>query len=389
MNINWNRKYFTIAVYATCAVIVSAIAVMVIFNFDSVMAKLSVLGAVTTPIIIGIFCAYLLNPLMTRIETGPLKKLSDSTNKKYRSKARGIALTLTMLLVLVILGLIALHSFFCTLFLGVNTCFFLYTMMTIPVMLYYLFLTCEKKVFKRGTLLFSLCSLAFLGAALVFDHFCDPFFYTFRRPLTLNETDLMRTINIAFNIALLFGFSTLFILEIHNLINKLNETNDRLNYIATHDALTGLYNRHSLTGALSALKTSERPFCIVMGDLDDFKKVNDTYGHECGDVVLKSVSEVILRNMGGGNTACRWGGEEILMIMYGTAMDCFNTISRIKAQINNLKITHDGTPVKVSMTFGFAASGESGSQDIDAMLSTVDKRLYKGKASGKNVIVVE
>lgn len=108
MNINWNRKYFTIAVYATCAVIVSAIAVMVIFNFDSVMAKLSVLGAVTTPLIIGIFCAYLLNPLMTRIETGPLKKLSDSTNKKNRSKARGIALTLTMLLVLVILGLIVI-----------------------------------------------------------------------------------------------------------------------------------------------------------------------------------------------------------------------------------------------------------------------------------------
>ena len=77
------------------------------------------------------------------------------------------------------------------------------------------------------------------------------------------------------------------------------------------------------------------------------------------------------------------------MIMYGSAMDCFHTISRIKAQINDLKIMHDGTPVKVSMTFGFAASGESGSQDIDAMLSTVDKRLYKGKASGKNVIVVE
>ena len=106
MNINWNRKYLTIAVYATCAVIVSAIAVMVIFNFDSVMAKLSVLGAVTTPIIIGIFCAYLLNPLMTRIETGALKKLSGSADRKKRSKARGIALTLTMLLVLVILGLI-------------------------------------------------------------------------------------------------------------------------------------------------------------------------------------------------------------------------------------------------------------------------------------------
>lgn len=82
MNINWNRKYFTIAVYATCAVIVSAIAVMVIFNFDSVMAKLSVLGAVTTPIIIGIFCAYLLNPLMTRIETGPLKSCRIPRTRK-------------------------------------------------------------------------------------------------------------------------------------------------------------------------------------------------------------------------------------------------------------------------------------------------------------------
>lgn len=283
---------------------------------------------------------------------------------------------------------ISVHSFLCTLFLGVNTCFFLYTMMTIPVVLYYLFLTCENKVFKRGTLLFSLCSLAFLGAALVIDHFCDPFFYTFRRPLTLNETDLMRTINIAFNTALLFGFSTLFILEIHNLINKLNETNERLNYTATHDALTGLYNRHSLNGALHALKTANKPFCIVMGDLDDFKKVNDTYGHECGDVVLKSVAEVILRNVGSGNTACRWGGEEILMIMYGPAMDCFHTITRIKSQINALNITHEGRPVRVSMTFGFASS-EDGSGDIDAMLSTVDKRLYKGKAGGKNVIVVE
>lgn len=106
MNINWNRKYLTIAAYATCAVIVSAIAVMVIFNFDSVMAKLSVLGAVATPIIIGIFCAYLLNPLMTRIETGALKKLSESPDKKKQSQARGIALTFTMLIVVVILGLI-------------------------------------------------------------------------------------------------------------------------------------------------------------------------------------------------------------------------------------------------------------------------------------------
>lgn len=108
MNINWNRKYLTIAVYATCAVIVSAIAIMIIFNFDTAMSKLSVLGAVATPIIIGIFCAYLLNPLMTRIETGPFKKLSGSPDKKKRGKARALSLTLTMLVVLVILGLVVI-----------------------------------------------------------------------------------------------------------------------------------------------------------------------------------------------------------------------------------------------------------------------------------------
>ena len=108
MNINGNRKYLTIAVYATCAGIVSAIAIMIIFNFDTVMSKLSVLGAVATPIIIGIFCAYLLNPLMTRIETGPFRKLSGSPDKKKRGKARALSLTLTMLVVLVILGLVVI-----------------------------------------------------------------------------------------------------------------------------------------------------------------------------------------------------------------------------------------------------------------------------------------
>ena len=107
MNINWNRKYLTIAVYATCAVIVSAIAIMVIFNFDTVMTKLSAFGAIVNPIIIGIFCAYLLNPLMMKIETGLFKKLSSSPEKKLRARARGLSLTLTMLAVVAVLSLVA------------------------------------------------------------------------------------------------------------------------------------------------------------------------------------------------------------------------------------------------------------------------------------------
>lgn len=108
MNINWNRKYLTIAVYATCAVIVSAIAVMIIFNFDSVMSKLSAVGAIASPIVIGIFCAYLLNPLMTNFENGLFRKLSTSENKKTRGKARALSLTLTMLVVVMVLALVVI-----------------------------------------------------------------------------------------------------------------------------------------------------------------------------------------------------------------------------------------------------------------------------------------
>lgn len=284
---------------------------------------------------------------------------------------------------------ICVHALLCTIMLGAGSCFFLYTLMTIPVVLYYLFFTCGDNSFKRGMLRFSLCSLAFIAFELIIDHYFTPLYSIYRGELTGSMTDLIRAINVFFNILMIFGFSTLFILEIHNLIMDLNSTNEQLHYTATHDALTGLYNRHSLNGTLTALKTDNRPFCIVMGDLDDFKKINDTYGHECGDNVLKSVAEIILRSVGSENTACRWGGEEIMIIMYGSSIDCLHTITRIKTQISELNITCEGKPVNVSMTFGFAASSESGSPDIDAMLSTVDKRLYKGKASGKNIIIVE
>lgn len=106
MKINWNQKYFTIAVYATLAIVVSALAVMIIFNFDLVASKLSVIGTVATPVVIGIFCAYLLNPLMTRFERGMFGKLYYSPEPKKKGLARAFSLTFTMLSVLIALTLV-------------------------------------------------------------------------------------------------------------------------------------------------------------------------------------------------------------------------------------------------------------------------------------------
>lgn len=283
---------------------------------------------------------------------------------------------------------ITVHAFLCTIFLGGDSCFFLYAMMCIPVAIYYLFLTCSSEVFKRGTVVFTLLSVVTTAFSLLYAHFRSPVYYNARRFLSAGEIDIMRAINVGFNLILLFGFSSLFILEINSLIKQLNQTNEQLNYTATHDALTGLYNRYCLNGTLNALVKSGKPFCLAMGDLDDFKKINDTFGHECGDIVLKSVADVIMRNIRECDTACRWGGEEMLIIMDGSSDDCYQAVSRIRSEINSLEIEHDGKPVKVSMTFGFTTSTESGSGDLDELLSTVDKRLYKGKANGKNVIIV-
>lgn len=108
MKINWNSKYFTISAYAAGTVIFSALVIMLILNLDVVSNKLAGLTVIATPIIIGIFCAYLLNPLMMKFEKGLFKKWSGSEDKKLRSRARGLSITITMLIVLLALVVLIL-----------------------------------------------------------------------------------------------------------------------------------------------------------------------------------------------------------------------------------------------------------------------------------------
>lgn len=105
MKLNWNQKYLTISAYAVGAIVVSALAIMLIFNYDSVMAKLSVLSSAAIPIVIGIFLAYLLNPMMMFWEKRVFKKWSLSKDTRKQGRARGFSLTITMLLVVLALVL--------------------------------------------------------------------------------------------------------------------------------------------------------------------------------------------------------------------------------------------------------------------------------------------
>ncbi len=106
MKINWNSKYFTIAFYVFCTVVACLLASLFIFNFKAVSEALSGFTAVMTSIIIGIFCAYMLNPLMMKFENGIFRKWSHSGVKKLKSRARVLSLTITMLIIIAFLTLV-------------------------------------------------------------------------------------------------------------------------------------------------------------------------------------------------------------------------------------------------------------------------------------------
>ena len=131
-------------------------------------------------------------------------------------------------------------------------------------------------------------------------------------------------------------------LKIKTLQDHLKESNQRLLEMSQIDPLTGLYNRrHMMTTLEAELDRSNRissPFSLVMVDLDHFKKVNDTYGHQQGDVVLKSTSWVIKEQLRQYDSASRFGGEEFILLLPETSLDeAVNVAERLRQAICNIK----------------------------------------------------
>ena len=283
---------------------------------------------------------------------------------------------------------VTLHGLLATLITGWDSGFFMYMMVMLAIAPYMLFRNCSPKKFTVTTITMCGVTCVFYLVLIFYLNFNSTLLESRDRVISPTAVTVMRGINIFFNITTIFGFTLLFILEIYALIRKQNLTNAQLEYTASHDALTGLYNRNSLRGFLEELEESNENYCVAMGDLDNFKRINDTYGHACGDAVLRSVAEVIVTMTGSRDLACRWGGEEMLIIMYGTRSECLSLIESLRVQINRLGIESGGKPVDVSMTFGFADCTENTPDgNIEHLISIVDSRLYTGKKGGKNVVI--
>lgn len=162
-----------------------------------------------------------------------------------------------------------------------------------------------------------------------------------------------------------------------------------LRELIEQDLLTGLNNRRSGEKKLKQVQVDNirtgLPFCVAIGDIDHFKRVNDTYGHECGDVVLSNVSGRLKRHMKGNGFAVRWGGEEFLLVYDRCNKDkAVACLEDLMQEIRAAQIQYGEEVVQVTMTFGI----ENGSEEnIDHIIRSADEKLYYGKNNGRNQIV--
>lgn len=172
----------------------------------------------------------------------------------------------------------------------------------------------------------------------------------------------------------------------------LKDKNKELEILSVTDSLTGLYNRkhlmESLTKEIGRSKRYERPFALLIVDIDHFKKFNDTYGHLAGDEVLRKMGNVFRESIRGCDYAARYGGEEFVIFMPEIGQDDGVTAAeRIRASVAKEKIDANGHPVTVTISVGVASFPEHG-DDAQAIISKADAALYQAKRRGRDRVVL-
>lgn len=163
-----------------------------------------------------------------------------------------------------------------------------------------------------------------------------------------------------------------------------------LRELVEQDMLTGLNNRRSGEKLLKQVHDSYEkegiPYSLVIGDIDHFKYVNDTYGHECGDVVLAQCSALLKEHMHRKGFVIRWGGEEFLLVYEDmNAETALPHLRKLMDALREMRIEYGGeTRIGITMTFGLAEGSE---ERIEHVIRDADAKLYEGKSNGRDQIV--
>lgn len=171
---------------------------------------------------------------------------------------------------------------------------------------------------------------------------------------------------------------------------RLEEVSDNFNLQARTDELTGLANRRGFKQYLGETEqrrgAGKESFAVVVGDLDHFKQINDEYGHEVGDSVLKEIAKTLNALVRSEDLIVRWGGEEFLLLLVGTNLKGAQVLAeKIRHKIASTHFSTKAGKIAVSMSLGVDAQTVGG--DLYATLGSADRAMYEAKRRGRNCVV--
>lgn|GEM_PF-6506827 len=202
--------------------------------------------------------------------------------------------------------------------------------------------------------------------------------------------DQMRLLNVLlFFIAVAVILAELF-LVFRPLAKRLDEAQQQLQDLAQTDPLTGCWNRRALMqgGAmlLALAHRHKRPLCVIMGDIDRFKSVNDTYGHGAGDVVIREFARTCIDSLRDHDILGRYGGEEFVIVLPDTALERAVAVAeRVRKRVESERIETEGATLSITSSFGVAQlNGDD--EDLQGLIDRADQALYAAKEGGRNQV---
>lgn len=275
---------------------------------------------------------------------------------------------------------ITVHMFLAARCLGWDYGFQLYFLVCVPVIFYTDYFSVKMGHRHVHGIVLSAASALLYFVTLAYARYHEPLYM-------LNDGTAFGMLVV--NSLVVITFTTVFL---GALARTATNTEAKLEQQATHDRLTGMANRNYLLEQLQMFFETEhlKDYWLAIMDIDDFKAINDIYGHNCGDYVLKSVADLIRKNSE-GMTSCRWGGEEFLLVGRESLTESGGkssreVLERIRRTVEETDFIYEGTKIKLTITIGMASHMED--QTVDEWINIADMKLYSGKHSGKNRLVV-
>lgn len=276
---------------------------------------------------------------------------------------------------------IIVHMTLASICVGWDCGFQLYCLAAVPIAFYNDYLSLRNSRKPTYPVIFSMIIMLIFVAVRII---------TFGKPPIYQlKYELASLIIFLINIIVIFVFMIVYMTVYKNLTVEIES---KLKRSAEYDELTGLANRYRANTAFKQI-FSETPqnsieLAVAILDIDNFKKVNDRYGHDIGDKALQTLSD-ILRGVESSNVfACRWGGEEFLIV--GTGEDCYARVAD-KAETVRVRLMNSDIPLdeennlRISISAG--VTFYNGSENIEHTIARADKFLYEAKNSGKNKVI--